>query len=168
VSTKSEDLQIIEPRLKALLDCILDKATEDLSFAKQLRASLEIVPDKVSSDAMETVQLTPSVVQPAIENADNNPTVEQTNAAKSTLAASSQPSKGKKKKTGLSPVTYLYEHGEEALREKLALEASSELSQILRSEGIRKGKFKITDRKKTIDDIVQYAIRQLNKGSVFL
>jgi hypothetical protein len=120
--------------------------------------------DKEIATIAEVVKLPskPSVQRETVKSPIDPPA--ESKAPPAELSKSSRA----KKKTGFNPVSYLHEQGESALREKLELESNSELTQILRSEGIRKGKFKITDRQKIIDEITRYAIRQLNQGSAFL
>jgi hypothetical protein len=164
VSDKSSELHIIESQLKALTNCILDKAKADPGFAEQLRTILVPRLDKEIAATAEVVKLSP---EPSIQMATVKLMTDPPAKSKAPPAELSKPSRGKKK-TGFNLIAYLHEQGESALREKLELESNSELAQILRSEGIRKGKFKITNRQKTIDEITQYAIRQLNQGSAFL
>jgi hypothetical protein len=180
VSVNSRDLQAIKSQLQALTNCILDKAEADPDFAKQLETILGININAIDSPLPESNTSTLTTVRPSLLvtsckelSDDTGPTIARLGSVKPN--ASSTPAKTKssktpksKKKLTLNPVAYLHEYGEAALREKLDLEATSDLEQILRSEGICKGKIKIADRAKAIDDISQYAIRQLNKGSAFL
>jgi hypothetical protein len=164
VLDKSKELHTIESQLKALTNCILDKAKADPGFAEQLRIILVPRLDKEIAATAEVVKF-PS--EPSVQMETVKLTIDPPAELKAPPAELSKPSRGKKK-TGFNPVAYLHEQGESALREKLEFESNSELAQILRSESIRKGKFKITNRQKTIDEITQYAIRQLNQGSAFL
>lgn len=82
-----------------------------------------------------------------------------------TPAAKSTPAKRKQ----FSPVTFLHENGEERLRLELGYKTDSELRDIIRGEGIAKGKeVSALDRDKMINDIVAHADRRLHQGSVFL
>jgi hypothetical protein len=179
VSVNSRDLKAIKSQLQALTNCILEKAEADPDFAKQLETILGINTNGMDSLSPESSLPVLLTVNPPLVSSDEEFScetdlaitkpegVKQNTSSTSAKGKSSKTSKSKKK-SSLNPVAYLHEYGETALREKLALEATSDLEQILRSEGIRKGKIKIADRTKAIDDISQYAIRQLNKGSAFL
>jgi hypothetical protein len=178
VSVNSRDLEAMKSQLQALTNCILDKAEADPDFAKQLETILGIniiasPPPGNSLSEPSTVSVSPVITSDEEFSCETGLTVAKLESVKpnaSSTSAKVKPSKTSKnkKKSSLNPVAYLHEYGEAALREKLDLEANSDLEQILRSEGICKGKIKISDRAKAIDDISQYAIRQLNKGSAFL
>jgi hypothetical protein len=66
-------------------------------------------------------------------------------------------------------VTFLHEHGEERLRGELGLKTDSELREIIRREGILKGKeVNALGRDKMINDIVSHSDRRLRQGVAFL
>jgi hypothetical protein len=73
------------------------------------------------------------------------------------------------KRTHFNPVTFLHENGEERLRAELGYKTDSELRDIVRAEGILKGKeVNALEREKMISDIVSHADRRLHQGSSFL
>lgn len=73
------------------------------------------------------------------------------------------------KKIDFNTVTYLEEHGEEKLQEELASKDNTELTKIIRSEGIKIGKdLKTLGREDMIKEIISSAKRRLKQGSVFL
>lgn len=73
------------------------------------------------------------------------------------------------KKPDFNAVTYLQEHGEDKLKKELVDKAHTELTQILRSEGIKIAKdSKTLKREEIIQEIILNAKRRLKHGSVFL
>jgi hypothetical protein len=73
------------------------------------------------------------------------------------------------KKLDFNAVIYLQEHGEDKLQEELGKKTNDELTQIIRSEGIKIGKdLKTLGRESMIQEIILNAKRRLNHGSVFL
>jgi hypothetical protein len=73
------------------------------------------------------------------------------------------------KRKHFNPVTFLHENGPERLRAQLGYKTDSELRDIIRGEGIVKGKEVNTlERDKMIDDIIAHADRRLHQGSSFL
>lgn len=77
--------------------------------------------------------------------------------------------KKKLQKDAFNVVGFLHEHGEDKLREELGIKTDSELKEILRSEGIKKGKeLRTIDRQQMIEEIVTKSQRRLRQGSSFL
>jgi hypothetical protein len=68
-----------------------------------------------------------------------------------------------------SPVAFLHEHGQDQLRTELGKMTDDELREIVRAQGIAKGKeAKTMDRDKMINLVVQHSNRRLHQGSAFL
>jgi hypothetical protein len=73
------------------------------------------------------------------------------------------------KRRHFNPVTFLHEHGEERLRIELGFKTDSELREIIRSEGIMKGKeVNALERDRMINDIIAHSDRRLHQGASFL
>ena len=122
-------LKSLETKLTNLVTCILNKASSDPEFARQLE---EIV---LSDSLQKTIR----------------------------------ESKKKTKKHVFNAVTYLHENGEDKLRVELEGKTDTELRQVLRTEGIRKGKeLKNIERQKMIEEIIANSSRKLKQGSAFL
>ena len=66
-------------------------------------------------------------------------------------------------------VGFLHENGVDKLREELETKTDSELREILRSEGIKKGKeLKTVERQQMLEEIVISSQRRLTQGASFL
>jgi hypothetical protein len=78
-------------------------------------------------------------------------------------------SKKKPKKNVFNAVGFLHENGVDKLREELEGKTDSELREILRSEGIKKGKeLKSIDRQQMIEELISISGQRLSQGSSFL
>jgi hypothetical protein len=77
--------------------------------------------------------------------------------------------KKKPQKDIFNSVGFLHENGEGKLREELERKTDSELREILRSEGIKKGKeLKVINRQQVIEEIITNSQRRLTQGASFL
>jgi len=66
-------------------------------------------------------------------------------------------------------VGFLHENGLDKLREELERKTDSELREILRSEGLKKGKdLKSVEREQMLEEIITSSQRRLTQGASFL
>lgn len=73
------------------------------------------------------------------------------------------------KQKGFNPVGCLHEYGESRLRSELCQMTDDQLRDLIREQGIAKGKeVRTLLRDKMIEDIVQFADRRLHQGTSFL
>lgn len=78
-------------------------------------------------------------------------------------------SKKKPQRDVFNVIGFLHENGEAKLRAELERKTDSELREILRSEGIKKGKeLKVTTRQQMVEEIITNSQRRLTQGSSFL
>lgn len=78
-------------------------------------------------------------------------------------------SKKQQAKAYFNVVAFLKEQGAEKLTAHLETQPNDDLREILRAEGIRKGKeLKSIERQQMIEEIIQTAERRLNQGKSFL
>jgi hypothetical protein len=183
----SENLEDVERKLQQLLSCVIQKAKADAQFATELQAILGKSPIYTAAEPLERVAAQDKSVSlevaefletPELQvhhsssgqstDPSKNLTAVPRTEAKSAVSQVAAKTTRKSKKPMLNPVEYLHQTGADELRKTLEEMPNSDLSQILRSLGGKKGKGKNPDRPKMINDIIEYTVRKLNQGGVFL
>ncbi|MBR8835189.1 MAG: hypothetical protein DSM106950_14450 [Stigonema ocellatum SAG 48.90 = DSM 106950] len=119
---------------------------------------------KDMQESMEKLQV--SIESLREEMTDRKRKETQTSDSPSKTPENKQP---RTKKLDFNAVAYLQEHGEDALRLELENKANSEITQIGRSVGIKRGRdSKSIEREEMIQEVILNAKRRLSAGSVFL
>jgi hypothetical protein len=113
-------------------------------------------------------RLVRSIVKKARDDSDFAQEICEILAPEGRGASSVEPSTPAKRQQ-FNPVTFLHEHGQDRLCTELGYMTDSELREIIRAQGIRRGKeVQTIERGDMINEIVAHSDRRLHQGASFL
>jgi hypothetical protein len=175
----ANDLNDLELKLRQVLDCVMQKARSDADFAQQLQTIFRapsVSELEASSEGLkelnakheETSKSYQSTGSETQSNTQKNTQINAVSQDVGTPKATVKTRTTKSRKQPFNAVEHLHNFGVDELRKHLDEMTNTELVQVLRAQGSKKGKAKNPERTKIIEEVIAIATRKLNQGSVFL